>query len=53
MTPQGTVTGINANVAIADEDGNVPDPAAVDVPDLPASSSTSTTTPAPPETTEG
>ena len=52
VTPQGTVTGINANVAIADEDGNVPDPAAVDVPDLPASSSTSTTAPAP-ETTEG
>ena len=35
-TPQGTVTGINANVAISDEDGNVPDPAAPEVPDLPA-----------------
>ena len=36
VTPQGTVTGINANVGIADEDGNVPDPASPDVPDLPA-----------------
>jgi copper transport protein len=53
VTPQGTVTGINANVPIADEDGNVPDPAAVDVPDLPATSSTTTTAPPPPETTEG
>jgi copper transport protein len=51
-TPQGTVTGINANVAIADEDGNVPDPASPDVPDLAPSTSTSTTAP-PPDTTEG
>lgn len=53
VTPQGTVTGINANVGIADEDGNVPEPASPDVPDLPASSSTSTTAPAAAETTEG
>ena len=52
MTPQGTVTGINANVGIADEDGNVPDPASPDVPDLAPSTSTSTTAPAV-ETTEG
>jgi putative copper export protein/methionine-rich copper-binding protein CopC len=51
-TPQGAVTGINANVAIADEDGNVPDPASPDVPDLAPSTSTSTTAP-PVETTEG
>jgi copper transport protein len=51
-TPQGTVTGINANVDIADEEGNVPEPASPDVQNLPASSSTSTTA-LPPETTEG
>jgi copper transport protein len=51
-TPLGAVTGINANVAIADEDGNVPDPASPDVPDLAPSTSTSTTAP-PVETTEG
>ena len=49
---RATVTGINANVAIADEEGNVPDPASPDVPDLAPSTSTSTTAP-PPETTEG
>ena len=27
-TPQGTVTGINANVDIRDEEGNLPEPAA-------------------------
>ena len=53
VTPQGTVTGINKNVGIADEDGNIPDPESVDVPDLPATSSTTTTAPPPPETTEG
>jgi copper transport protein len=53
VTPQGTVTGINANVAIADEEGNVPDPASPAVPDLPASSTTSTTSLPPTETTEG
>ena len=52
VTPQGTVTGINANVGIADEDGNVPDPASPDVPDLAPSTSTSTTAPVI-ETTEG
>jgi copper transport protein len=52
VTPQGTVTGINANVAIADEEGNVPDPASPAVPDLPASSTTSTTSLPPTETTE-
>ena len=52
VTPQGTVTGINANVGIADEDGNVPDAATPEVPELPASSSTSTTAPTV-ETTEG
>ena len=52
VTPQGTVTGINKNVTIRDEEGNIPDPASPDVADLPASTSTSTTAP-PPETTEG
>jgi putative copper export protein len=51
-TPQGTVTGINANVDIRDEEGNLPEPAQPDVADLPASTSTSTTS-LPPETTEG
>ena len=46
------MTGINKNVTIRDEEGNVPDPASPDVADLPASTSTSTTAP-PPETTEG
>jgi copper transport protein len=53
VTPQGTVTGINKNVAIADEEGNIPDPASVEVPELPPTSSSTTTTPPPPETTEG
>ena len=52
ITPEGTVTGINANVTIRDEDGNAPDPASPNVADLPASTSTSTTS-FPPETTEG
>jgi copper transport protein len=51
-TPQGTVTGINANVDIRDEEGNLPEPAQPDVADLPASTSTSTTS-LPPETTDG
>jgi copper transport protein len=51
-TPQGEVTGINANVTIRDAEGNVPDPAELDVPTLPDSTSTTTPTPAT-ETTEG
>jgi hypothetical protein len=51
-TPQGTVTGINANVGIRDEEGDLPDPVSPEVPNLPASTATSTTA-LPPETTEG
>jgi copper transport protein len=51
-TPQGEVTGINANVAIRDAEGNIPDPAELDVPDLPDGTTTTTAAPAS-ETTEG
>jgi copper transport protein len=51
-TAAGEISGINKNVAIYDAEGNLPDPGSLDVPDLPATSSTSTTALPAPETTE-
>lgn len=46
-TPSGEVAGINNNVVIADADGNTVEPAAVSVPELAATTSTTTTAPTP------